>query len=827
LRVTNYHTTYIARCYSKSPYVVKVEFGFIPYGFPDRTELYNIKDLVFYDDLKMKDIGFFTIPSSQPKCTNIIEYFPYLTSEIIDLITTQTKIDVILVRSGGYDDVTDSFDYTIDRKNETVSYNGTLRYVIDPDIKDPDTEESIPHPILVTSADPGLRLNALTSPGDCFAFCMCNDSSFKKFISVQNVFQNPWYFYLHMAGHTPFGYGTTLSRNEIEKVIDDNKLDRTSIRDPEDRIEEEVGKYHSIIQETLNPGLEYSKRAVFAPGHYNKNNFPWYHEVIGTMPPFKVSNSTKIKRSDLFGIFKPEYPVTRMPAKNYIRVENGITINPFVLAKELYGSNLNVELNYRVLNTIIDFNTATIMSRSTVPKDVGVITTRDVIVGLPFQGIPSVDLSTSVGFLKHILRDYNIKLNGKRGIYGEIDHVDFDSKLALMIEEMVESNDKTLRQGHRMLNIYMGCLKDELKDEGNRMFCASDFLFLLHCKRYLGFFAAWVYTNRLRNGIAIGVNQYTEWLILYLLLTGINMYGICGDFRKYDKKLLLIFISATRHLYRAYYGDSDPEANKVRDLLFEDFLETIHCFQDGDVTVIYKWLHGNTSGNFLTGIINSVAGIVIMYYVICHIIICGLNNNPRGILDAEPKDLPLKYIALNTVSQHGGDDVVTFTRVPGVNFFSVQSAVKLLTGMDYTDDQKGKSGCEIEPLTHIFKCTFLGRGFLFIRDRMCCPLRLYSVLEMTQWNKGKVDKVIMILNCEKQLLELSYHPDIYNKLVSKIKNECFRLFGDYPRFTTWEVAFNNVVGKTVELYTPSIQLKALIGEEVIESVLGKGLSQPK
>jgi hypothetical protein len=798
----NHHVYQVMEDYINLPEVVRINVYLRPWSGNENTEWYDFRDLKFRLELAERDVCIFQLPSHVPECPNIIKYF--LSRAVVSkFLEAERYVDFLVVRG----------DYgTLYPKPATLTYVGQIAYSSDSEIIDPISGKRVEtKKRLYRHFRDIFRFNGTTGIGLCGLMGCVNDTNLLRFSAECPAVQNPSFGYFHVAGGTHCGFGTFLYKEDFLFLKDPPN----DIRHPVERIEEDFTEASREFAKVK--GVEHDNSSFFlnvsAP-----LEFPSYQMLLGVVPPYKQAMSSKITPSPLKNIFRSYgYPITRYPVDLYPKGDN----NPLLTAKLRCGSNMTV-VYAQPIQLITDIITSDIMNKSTKPKNIGVISTRDAVVGIPSY-MEGADLSTSFGYvIKRLCQMYKIKVEGKRGIYGAVDNVSFDNEYALLIERLVDMNEKKLKSGRRMINIFLNCIKDEVKDENKaRLFCAGDYLFFLLTKKYFGHFAVWIYNNRMRNGIGIGINPFREWNTLYLLLTTICPLGVDGDYSKYDKLLLLIFINATRILFRKYYGYLDPVANKVREMLFEEFLETIHVICIDKYAYIYKWAHGNTSGNFLTGIINSVAGIVMFFTALCHVkssegIYCSsLEEIQKIMLDALPKT----YII------QGGDDNVWTTRVPGVDFYTISQALLEVAGMIYTDARKGKGG-DVAALRPVEDLTFLGRGFVYIYGRMCCPLRLYSILESVQWFKNRRDLKVLFDNVCRMLIELCYHPDVYKQLVPVIVEAVATFTKESLLFTDWEVAFANALhGKSMS-YDPSTSLLTLDEDEVFFSVMGDLVPNP-
>jgi hypothetical protein len=310
-------------------------------------------------------------------------------------------------------------------------------------------------------------------------------------------------------------------------------------------------------------------------------------------------------------------PITRAPAKNYKRVEQGVVVDPMVKALKNYSTNAQL-LSAPHVQVIIDKTTASIASKSIIRKDrrLKPLTFEEVFKGEDGVRHKMKD-SSAPGFTFSYLKK---KLEvcpcakGRRWLWQNSvmnDEYLNDSKILKALKDVVTLLDNKLKAGQRVCNINEVNLKDELrafekiKDGKSRAFFCQELPFLILTTMYFWPFVNWVTENRLRNGMLIGVNPYgPEWEMLYNHLKSVNDKGHFGDYEGYDKLLFIIWIYATKSLYRHYYGISNPIL-PILDLIMEEFVASIHVIPNYDGTaVMTMWDWANTSGNFITTVVN-------------------------------------------------------------------------------------------------------------------------------------------------------------------------------------------------------------------------------
>jgi hypothetical protein len=533
------------------------------------------------------------------------------------------------------------------------------------------------------------------------------------------------------------------------------------------------------------------------------------------VPLLKQVARSSIVRSEMHGVF----PKTRVPAPLNTFVENGERKPIMPKSRKHYGSN-DTCVNLQVMDAVGDAVCRNIVNSSTEIVHTHVLSMESAIQGDTGQNVPPLDKNTSAGFTMNLVKQQlGLKGKGKTWIFGSGDGLDITTPEAQAVMWMCRKAVETLEGGDRVYCIFLDCLKDELRSyekvaEGStRLFCAADLIYLILCKMYFGAFACWIYENRIRNGVAIGINPYgNEWDFLYKFLRRKGDNGIFGDFGKYDKRLLACLIYMAYKLIVLYYGFSDLKANKVRAMLFEELINSFHAIPDGDFTAIYEWLHGNTSGNFLTAIINSIANLCLCIYIFVAVL---LRAEGKDIMIAKPIDCPIDFCINESAIETYGDDVAISVsdELKAVGFYSMQREIKRCFGLEFTDELKGKNG-EVDDHRPIKEGNFIARGFeetsFFGPVRMMAGLRLPSILEAPQWYKGKIDSHGIVLITERCLVELAIRgEEDHAKYGMPLAQRCYKEYKVWPRFTNWETTMSMLEKVPAPLYSPMSELKEL------------------
>jgi len=533
-----------------------------------------------------------------------------------------------------------------------------------------------------------------------------------------------------------------------------------------------------------------------------------------------TTNSSQIKKSVMYDDLKKAFDEkgfkpTRMPIKNYPHYKDDKYVFPLKLALEKYGTNPQL-LPIDQVETIINKTCRHIydVSPHKPALDKEPLSFDEFMSGE--EGVrkkPRDDTSCGFTFsrLKKMCFPNGLPREvskGRRWIWRNAD-LQLDSPTVSALRTLVDYHVSRIKSGQKFMNINVDHLKDELRTfekvaKGkSRAFCAQEIVYLIICGMYFYKFVKWVTDNRIHNGILIGINPYgPEWKQLFEHLSSKNSSGIFGDYGSYDKTLYVIWQRSVQVLYRYYIG-VDSSHLLAMDTLMEDLIESYHVVPSEGKGELYRWKWGNTSGNFLTAIMNSVANYSLVTFA------CAVSES-GGLIELSKipvcrLDFVDKILRDMAFSSYGDDNAFTLTPShKDITFQSIQNAFKEI-GIEYTDELKGSSG-EVPPLKSLMEGSMIGRGFRVDLSSyppvVACPLRLYSILESVMWDKsGKEDATIRSNKVRMACVELSEHgEDVYNKYVPPM----LRVAADHgcrlPEFVDWSSAFRYATSITQSPY---------------------------
>lgn len=375
------------------------------------------------------------------------------------------------------------------------------------------------------------------------------------------------------------------------------------------------------------------------------------------------------------------------------------------------------------------------------------------VVGDPYMR--PVNRTSSPGY------PYNLSNpgKGKRAWLGEGETYIFNHPgLRTDVLDLLEKG-KRLERGSA---ISIATLKDERRPHEKvdaaktRVFEACPMHLVLAIRMYYLSFAASVMRNRVECESCVGVNPYSsEWTNMAIDLLARGDCMVAGDFSNYDGSLLYQVLIQIGRAINDWYDDGEENAN-IRASLWEH----ISC---ADVLVrgaVVRQTHSQPSGNPLTVIINSIYNSVIMRIAYLHL------KAERG------QSVMCDFRVFVKMMSYGDDNVLSISPLI-IEWFNQMTISKALekVGMVYTTEDKSEA---VAPYKSLSETTFLKRSF---RDAgngwFLAPMSVENILEMTNWIRGKQQRMRTLENCEFALMELSYHEQhVYDRLSRAIRNAC-------------------------------------------------------
>lgn len=478
-------------------------------------------------------------------------------------------------------------------------------------------------------------------------------------------------------------------------------------------------------------------------------------------------NNIKIVPSKLSGVFKkPLTAVSQLQVKKI----NGTDVDPFHKAHMKYclpRTYINRNLFDNIANDLYE----DMMSNAIVKVTPRLYTLHEALHGIEtsqyFKGIAN---DTSAGYPMNISGNRNLKKL----------YVNDNDKYISEVNSNIQRFISDMNDGKRLLWLYTDALKVERRPIekvlscSTRMFSGVPWFLLILFRMYFGSFMMWIYENAQTFGISACLNVYSiDWEIMVRDLAQYdgfhnleNIYAGAGDYASYDGSEHAVLLVAVYIVIAQFYGIDKPEDNKIRWILWQEIINSVHIHEGK----IYIWSGSLTSGNPLTFIINSILNILAFRYSWIRLI---------GNTDYK-KRLCLKV---------GGDDnlfTVGKEYRDEFNELTLPPVMKEI-GLNYTTEIKSDA---IIPFRKLTEVEFLKRTFrrCIIDGSIVAPLRLEVVLEIPLWTKKTDRDNVAAGNVIESLRELSLWYDnelVDNENISNHYYNLIKLFEDvYPGVKT-------------------------------------------
>jgi hypothetical protein len=770
---------------------------------PDDSPLkFPLDSIVFEVDKTLEEIDLVVaeFPGSSMKVHHRLEKM-IPPKECLDYIVSKTNLEGIFLQKPTRD--LKPFG-AVKSQDVYMNMGGVIRYNDDVELDRGELKGSHKTPTYEYSSWSlkGRNATFVTYDGDCASPCLLTDPR-KNFCVNMGYKQaaQPWLCYLHTALHGNVPKGTYIYRELFQKYFDRMYANVTPIRE---RIERDMGKYAEVISEATGV---VAQGALMELTLDHSQLDAVHYKTFNVKADLDLTARSNIKRSKVYGLDER----MRVPARLTPWTDKELNVYHDVRAdaEAPYGSN-NTVLPLRQIPAVAQDVVNRMMNDSVHEKNAEVLTLDQAILGDAGHMLKPIDFSTSAGMAFRLtMKKFGLAGKGKRFMQGEDGLLKPEFRTAL--EKLVNHAKEILASGDRFTNVYVDCLKDELilkekvKAGKTRLFCSADFLYLILCRMYFGAFAGWNVRSRIHNGIAVGINVYSkEWDALYYRLKDHSDKHIFADYGKFDKKQKQILMRVCLLGIHAYYGVPNGSVDwLIREMLFQEIVNSVHLTERGGKLFIHVWDHGNTSGNFLTAILNSWVNILIVHLACVFAQQISKGKDPRlctpGDYDWEEIVSNLKYITL-------GDDLIASVKGPLAKYFNFhifKLMVEEYLGLEVTDELK--TGGDVPPFRTLLEGSFLGRKFRPGRFRglikIFCPLRPYSVLEHVQWVRGVSDVDIEVAKFELTFIELSEYPrDYFDLKVPSYAEACFQEYGKYPRFTDYDVAQERATSLSCDRY---------------------------
>jgi hypothetical protein len=659
-------------------------------------------------DVDQTDLSLYCIPGKLRTFPDIVKHF------ISGDHLPQKYIDINLIcanNEGGY----------INHRTEAIMCSSPLHYVSTTGKK-----------FMVNRS---FSYRADTTSGDCGSLLIAENLSF---------FPSPIMGF-HIASRTnkePIGYANVITKQILERAL--SHFD-------------EIDKQGPPIEDFP---------------HFRNSNYDFVYKE------FRVASSTKVpigmsvksqlrKTEGIFGIFGPcpYAPAVMSPYYD----EDGDRINPLNTATVKYQQT-SPYIPIELLDITSDDLVSDIIESSS-PYVHYNLSFEQAVAGIP--GIPYMDgipRGTSAGYPYCKTKPPGKK--GKKAFFGEVGDYEFDSPMCHVLRKEVSSIIENARAKKRMIHIYSDFLKDELRPKHKvhkpRLVSCAPLPFTIAYRQLLLPMNAWFMSNRVNNGMAVGINPFQEWsrIVYRLQQSDDNPCYIAGDFKGFDTRIGSVFQYAISKIFRRILSDvtsNDPSYGDAIDILLLEVFSSVHVAND----VIYYWTSGQPSGNPGTTIINCLVNRLLLR-------MCWVVVNKHDLASVSKFKINVKDIV------YGDDNVISVSEEARSMFNPDSLALAMQEfNMEYTSESKDHS---VSNFRHVTEVSFLKRDFVWDPELgiYVAPLDIDTVTFMMYYhNKSKDFKLNIQMTFESLLDELSLHEQhIYEEYYSTLAPVMFNSY-DY------------------------------------------------
>lgn len=609
------------------------------------------------------------------------------------------------------------------------------------------------------SLDGLVRYSAPTEPGDCGA---------PLTLSENRYYGGRCILGFHSAGrdnmHGREGYSTIVSQELAREIF------------------MQLHTYHEVqtsggrtgVRELFGPERVQTQDALNAQG-VTGGSF----ELIGILEePVNVPTKTALKKStlgrdELFG------PCPVAPAVLRATEVEGSLRDPMIEGLRAYQTDLEYK-NPAMLEPVVTLAMQKHWE-ATQHHPRCVLTFEEAIVGPEGWKIKPINRKTSPGYRYRKYVTGNTP--GKTAFFGHEGDYTLDptnNKALTQLREDVDIIVTSARKDIRELHLCTDFLKDELRplvkveNVATRVISGTPLDYTIAVRMYFGAYLAAMFDTYVDNGMAPGINQYTQWFKLVSALKSKGDKLFDGDFKRYDASEQPWVHEAILKYVNKWYQYNNPswsaEDDKVRCVLWLDLVHSRHISGCGStLQYVVQWTKSLPSGHPLTTMVNSMYSLITLTG--CYM---SLTNDRTDMW---------KHAYIVTF----GDDNISSvddTVCDAFNQVTVEAAMRELFGLTYTPGNK--SGVLV-PYTTIENVTFLKRSFRVddsIGNRLlktCAqplgwvgPLDFSSFLYVPYWYKNsRTATAEMVTRIEQMLCELSLHTqDDWDSYHPKIMKWC-------------------------------------------------------
>lgn len=484
--------------------------------------------------------------------------------------------------------------------------------------------------------------------------------------------------------------------------------------------------------------------------------------------PMHIGGNTKIRPSPL-QVVEPWGPSPVRPSHLRTVHKDGVTIEPMAKAMEAYQTPLEWDTHKRATGRKLSGVTMLAMKKhweATEGYDGSIYTFEEAVSPPENVKLKPLNRRTSAGYPYRL--DGGV---GKTDFFGKDGEFVFDSPACEALRKDVAKIISAAENNQRSAVIFTDFPKDELRPHAKvdavatRAISGSPLDYVIAVRQYFGAFLAATFSTHIENGMAPGVNPYTDWHVLADKLERKGGKVFAGDFSRFDASEQPDVHEEIFEYIEMWYDRASPNRTlaqrdletTVRSILWLDLVHSRHLTGAGGVLdVLVQWNKSLPSGHPLTTLVNSMYALITLTACYVH-----LTRDNKDMWD---------HVELVT---YGDDNVnaVDDTVAEVFNQVTVAEAMRDLFHLTYTSDKKGEELVKYETINDV---TFLKRSFK--RDPegsggWVAPLDKNSFLYVPYWFRNPRDvEGDLKANIEQMLGELCLYDqatwdEYYAKLV--------------------------------------------------------------
>lgn len=584
-----------------------------------------------------------------------------------------------------------------------------------------------------------VKYTASTQKGDCGAPLTVAENRYYGQRCVVGI---------HSAGRDNIvlreGYATTVT----QEVARELKKRLQSFTETQEKIEEDIDVPQGALRVDMQAELD---EIGLTTGSF---------ELVGKLKErVNIATSTKLKpsamnRDELFG------PSPSAPAVLRPKVVGDEKLYPMVNGIKAYQTEVLCD-SVEGLKPVVDVAMKPHWEATLkYPRDV--LTFEEAIVPPEHWKMKPINRKTSAGYKyrKHV----SPLFPGKTSFLGFEGDVDFNSPQLSVVRSDVEAICIAGEARERLVHLCTDFLKDELRPNAKvesvatRVISGTPFDYTIACRMYFGAYMHAMFSTHTVNGMAPGINHYTEWFMIASRLQNKKTKVFDGDFSRFDSSEQPWVHQGILEYINRWYKFNNPlwrvEDDNVRSTLWLDLVHSRHITGVGNtLDYVVQWNKSLPSGHPLTTVVNSMYSLITLTACYMkrfggasdmweHVYLCTFGDDNVNAVDDEVCD--------------------EFNQV------TVAEDMKEIFNLTYTS---GRKGADLVPYTTIDEVTFLKRTFLKDDDLegglvfntpnlgWVAPLAKESFLYEGYWYKNARDPLTdLTTRIEHTVYELALHP---------------------------------------------------------------------